>query len=100
MHRRVLLVSLLLVGCTGNDDVEKIGESHYPQPSSHGAKLLKHFCSECHAPPFPSTHTAEEWPNVVLRMQQHRVSKVLTPMTKAQIQELTAYLQHNAKDAS
>lgn len=100
MHRGVLLVSLLLVGCTGNDDIGKSGKGHYPQPSSQGAKLLKRFCSECHAPPFPSTHRAGEWPNIVLRMQQHRVSKVLTPMTKAQIRELTAYLQHNAKHAS
>lgn len=100
MHKGVLLVSLLLVGCTGSDDADRIGESHYPQPSSPGAKLLKHFCSECHAPPFPSTHLAAEWPNVVLRMQQHRISKVLTPMSKAQIRELTTYLQRNAKDAT
>jgi len=43
---------------------------------------------------------AAEWPNVVLRMQQHRISKVLTPMSKAQIRELTTYLQRNAKDAT
>ncbi len=95
-----MLASMLLIGCTGNEESGQVGENqnHYPQPSSPGEKLLRQFCSDCHAPPQPDTHKAEEWPNVVLRMQQHRISKALAPMTETQIRRLVAYLQKYAKD--
>ena len=93
-----MLASLLLIGCTGNEDGGRVSENHYPQPSSPGEKLLRQFCSDCHAPPQPDTHKAEEWPNIVLRMQQHRISKALAPMNDGQIRQLAAYLQKYAKD--
>ncbi len=96
--RGFLLLSLLLLGCTGNDDVARVSENHYPQPGSPGEKLLRQFCSDCHAPPQPDTHKAEEWPNIILRMQQHRISKALAPMNEDQRRRLVAYMQHNAKD--
>ena len=94
----LLLASLLLVGCGGNDEVSQVSENHYPQPSSPGEKLLRQFCSDCHAPPQPDTHKAVEWPNIVFRMQQHRISKALTPMSEDQSRQLVAYMQKNAKD--
>lgn len=94
------LLSLLVVACGGNDDVEqRVAANTFPQPASQGAKLLHRFCADCHAPAQPSTHKAVEWPNIVLRMQQHRISKGLIPMNEAQRQQLTAYLQRYAEDA-
>ena len=101
VRRRIkglLLLSMLLMGCTGNEEVGRTSQNHYPQASSPGEKLLRQFCSECHAPPQPDTHRAVEWPNIVLRMQQHRISRALVPMTDDQRGLLVAYLQKNAKD--
>jgi hypothetical protein len=95
---RLLLIPLLLVGCSANDDVGRVGENHYPQPSSPGEKLLRQFCSDCHAPPQPATHRAVEWPNIVLRMQQHRISKGLDAMSETQRRQLVAYMQKFAND--
>ena len=39
-----------------------------PEPQSQGALLLARYCSQCHNLPGPGTHTADEWPAVVERM--------------------------------
>lgn len=96
--RGLLVASLLLIGCTGNDEAGRVVENHYPQASSPGEKLLRRFCSDCHAPPQPGTHKAAEWPNIILRMQQHRISKALVPMDEDQKRKLTAYMQKYADD--
>lgn len=93
-----VLAALLLMGCTSGDETARVVENHYPQPSSPGEKVLRKYCSDCHAPPQPNTHTAAEWPNIILRMQQHRISKALIPMSEEQRRLLVAYMQKNAHD--
>lgn len=41
-----------------------------PAPASRGAKLLGHYCFQCHYLPGPGMHTAQEWPAVVARMNR------------------------------
>jgi cytochrome c5 len=67
-----------------------------PEQQSEGAQLLKQFCSECHAPPAPSAHTAREWPQVVDRMNQHMVTQGKPAPDREQLRKLIAYLQKNA----
>ncbi len=42
-----------------------------PEADSRGARLVGKYCAQCHAPPSPSLHTAEEWAGVTQRMRGH-----------------------------
>lgn len=42
-----------------------------PDPSSEGARLVGTYCSQCHAAPSPSLHSASEWSAVAVRMRGH-----------------------------
>jgi len=74
-----------------------------PEPGSAGARLLQHYCAQCHNLPGPGRHTVEQWPEVAERMFRlmdvfHRfpvMGKVETP-TAAQRGELLGYLQEHA----
>lgn len=46
----------------------EIKRENLPDPDSRGAKLLTHYCNQCHNLPSPAMHTAEEWPAVTSRM--------------------------------
>ncbi|MDH5300283.1 MAG: cytochrome c [Gammaproteobacteria bacterium] len=69
-----------------------------PEPDSEGAKVLMDFCSQCHAPPKPSTHLKGEWRNVVLRMQNHRLMESMDTLSEQQIASLVAYLDKHASE--
>lgn len=45
--------------------------SALPDATSQGARLEDVYCSQCHAPPSPSLHTATEWSAVASRMRGH-----------------------------
>lgn len=47
-----------------------IAPQDLPDPKSEGARLLNHYCTQCHNLPGPGMHTAQEWPDVVDRMNQ------------------------------
>ncbi|HGX93742.1 MAG TPA: hypothetical protein ENK35_10550 [Candidatus Tenderia sp.] len=66
-------------------------------PDSPGAQLLQEYCSDCHAPPPPSTHLADEWDNVVYRMQERRRMKAYSMMDEEQLAVLMSYLKQYAK---
>lgn len=40
----------------------------FPEPESAGARLVAHYCGQCHYAPAPGHHTAAEWPKVLERM--------------------------------
>ena len=65
-------------------------------PESAGAKVLVKYCSDCHAPPRPASHVAEEWPGVVYRMQEERRMKGYSLMKNDDVDTLVAYLQQHA----
>ena len=45
-----------------------INPASLPQPHSEGARLMQHYCTQCHGLPGPGLHTAAGWPAVVARM--------------------------------
>jgi cytochrome c2 len=50
---------------------EEIDPGLYAKLTSPEGKAFSDACSQCHALPDPRRHTAEEWPEVVERMQKH-----------------------------
>jgi outer membrane murein-binding lipoprotein Lpp len=42
-----------------------------PESSSESAQLVGKYCSQCHAAPSPSLHTAQQWSDVATRMRGH-----------------------------
>ena len=68
-----------------------------PDAASPAAQLLEKRCGRCHGAPNPALHPANEWPNVVFRMQKHIAQKgqpALTPDEKLAVLE---YLQKHAQ---
>jgi len=63
-------------------------------------QVFKTYCSQCHAPPNPATHTKNEWPRVVLRMKSHimRIGKKM-PDQKI-LMQIIEYLQKHAKSSN
>lgn len=51
--------------------VPGLAPERLPDPDSKGAGLMVRYCSQCHNLPSPATHSQEEWPKVVERMDHH-----------------------------
>jgi len=58
--------------------------------------LLKLYCAQCHAPPSPRLHQADEWSAVVMRMEHHRLDARMPPVPDAARKQLLAWLQAHA----
>ena len=78
-----------------------------PEATSNDAKLLGQYCTQCHEMPGPGMHTAEEWPNVVDRMNQRmqmmsgrgmmgKMHDIEAP-ADGELETLIAYLQKHAQ---
>ena len=67
-----------------------------PEPDSAGAKLEKALCSQCHGAPQPSAHVAKEWPNVLTRMNDHRVMLAMKAISDEERAVILDYLQKHA----
>ena len=68
-----------------------------PDAASPAAQLMTKRCGGCHGVPNPGLHPANEWPNVVFRMQKHITKKgrpALAPDEKLIVLE---YLQKHAR---
>jgi hypothetical protein len=48
-----------------------IGNPPVPDSASEPAYLVRLYCGQCHAPPPPELHSAQEWSGVASRMQAH-----------------------------
>jgi len=84
-----------LAACS-NSSVDNINSGQarvLPDAESPGAKLLKDKCGKCHGAPNPNVHKADEWPNVVSRMQRHRIMNAYGEIPKPETQILISYLQ-------
>jgi len=68
----------------------------YPEMDSPAFQNYRAQCSECHVPPRTTTHTADEWPSVIARMQQHRVQRRMAPMKVSEMAAVRDYLVRNA----
>ncbi len=72
-----------------------------PEPQSQGALLLGRYCSQCHNLPGPGTHTADEWPAVVERMNPRmqmmsgpgRMGVMVDSPSESELQSILRYLQ-------
>lgn len=93
----VMLV--LAVGCSSKQS-DTASLSAYPDPQSAGAKMFKARCAECHVPPQPSSRKANEWPNIVDRMQHNLVMRSSAPLTDEEKREILGYLQKYAAGQS
>ncbi len=48
----------------------RMKRAQLPEANAPGARLVEHYCGQCHNFPGPGMHTAKEWPQVTERMQQ------------------------------
>lgn len=88
----LLFAALLPAAC----DYTPSQHTPYPDEQSQGFNVYARNCSECHAPPLPDAHTADEWPNVIARMQQHLVERSMAPIAVADMLVLREYLETHA----
>jgi len=72
--------------------------SEYPDSDSEAFNVYARHCSQCHAPPLPSMHTAAIWPNVIVRMQRHRLNRSMAPIPPADVDILRTYLLEHAAE--
>ena len=73
--------------------------SPLPDADSAGAKLISTYCTQCHAAPQPTLHTAAEWASVTQRMHARMSggwTSVKTP-TEQEMQTIVAYMQKHAR---
>jgi len=85
---------LVLIACDSgqNKDAKRV----LPEAESAGAKIFSKFCSNCHAPPRIKSHKADEWKNIVDRMQTHRLKKAYKLLTDEEKETLLLYLQKHS----
>jgi cytochrome c5 len=102
MPSRSLIAAAALAALLAGCEMPKGGVSKVvlPEPESAGAKVMKEGCSSCHAAPSPAVHTAEEWPNTLYRMQEHRRMNGYALITPEQLGVLLEYLQRHSQNQS
>ncbi len=69
-----------------------------PDSNSAGAQLVTTYCTQCHATPQPSFHTATEWSYVTTRMRGRMEDNlgVVKEPTDSEMTTIVAYLQQFA----
>lgn len=99
MPNRDLLTAVVLLALLAGCDLPQGNATKVvlPEPESAGAKVMKDNCASCHAAPSPAVHTAEEWPNVIYRMQEHRRMNGYALIIPEQQELLLDYLKRHAK---
>ena len=74
-----------------------------PEPDSDGARQVAIYCTQCHATPPPSLHTAAEWRGLASAMKRHMarsdtpVPICVTPVPEADTPTLLDYLRRHAR---
>jgi len=81
-----------------------IDAAELPDPKSPGARLLAHYCIQCHDLPAPALHASNEWPQVLARMEQRmekmsRMGFILSP-TGQERSVILNYLKRHAADTA
>ncbi len=94
----------MMSGMMGNRMPQGINPDQLPEPDSEGAKLVGHYCSQCHGIPGPGLHIATEWPGVVARMNRRmqmmsgrRMMMHVEAPNDNELNILMAYLEKNAQ---
>jgi Dihaem cytochrome c len=94
-----LLISGVLAACSAESGPSSRKVS-LPEAGSPDEILFKQRCHDCHMPPLPRDRPAAAWPAIVQRMQSHRITTGLTPLTDEELRRIKDYLQRNAKDSA
>jgi predicted small secreted protein len=94
----LLLISGVLTACNAKSGSSQ--QVQLPEAGKPDEVLFEQRCHDCHVPPLPRDRLANAWPMIVLRMQSHRITTGLTPLSGDEIRRITDYLQRNAKDAT
>jgi len=89
-----ILGLLLLIGCS--EPAAPVAAVGLPEPESPGAKSMKAVCSQCHGVPQPTSHIAKDWPNIVARMNDHRIMLAMKAISDEQRVIILDYLQKHA----
>lgn len=85
---------MLIAGCDGGKQEATMG---FQTPAVNELQpLIQKWCSECHAPPRPSSHQRGDWRPIVLRMQQHRITKGMAPIAEEDLRKIIHYFQTHA----
>lgn len=90
-----LSLAVAAAGCTQGGDASAPEEASRTAARDDGP--VARYCGGCHLPPSPDAHTAEDWPAVVARMQQHRTSRGLPPIPGEAMERIMDYLQQRAR---
>jgi mono/diheme cytochrome c family protein len=99
MIRPVLLAGLLLVLAACSEGPASSTTASTPDRAatrSDVSRAYLQYCGGCHGAPRPGSHVAREWPSIVARMQQRRISARLGPIPPEQLRDIIDYLQANA----
>jgi hypothetical protein len=88
------IILLTLAACEAGQSTL---QADYPDQQSRAFQIFARQCSQCHAPPMPTAHTAMEWPSVMARMQQHRIQRSLAPIMAQDMVVIRDYLIRHAK---
>ena len=64
--------------------------------NSPAGKLYTQTCARCHALPNPRQHTADQWPAVVARMEQHMQQARQPLAPEDEIREINKFLAQHA----
>lgn len=73
-------------------------QRNYPDLDTKIGKAFRTTCAQCHTLPEPSTHTQEEWREVVLRMRDIMKQLGVADPGDAEIAKVIGYLQRHAKN--
>ena len=65
-------------------------------PGAPGLALFRQTCSQCHALPDPTLHTADEWPVVVERMRRNMEAMGKRVITDRERDEIAGFLTKTA----
>lgn len=98
MIRALVLAGVMLAVAGCSDDSGLAWED--TRASYETNRAYQHYCGGCHGAPRPGLHTAREWPNIVARMQQRRMSARLGPIPNDELRQILDYLQANAADSA
>jgi len=91
----IVPLCLVLAAC-GNDSRNSSAHTVSVTQAANAGPLHP-YCSQCHAPPSPRLHKADEWPAVVRRMEHHRMDARMPPVPDNARKKVVAWLQRHAQ---
>lgn len=77
-----------------------LDRDRYADLDSPQGRSFESVCSQCHAAPMPTQHTAHEWPRVVLRMKSHMKNAGKAVPDVRTTEQIVDFLQRHAGLAS